>query len=117
MSNKFSCVQVFEGQADDESIRAGKGQTNDQLLLLDNYIPAAMQVIFYLTDAMKYEIKPVNQGVTTTTIRPTPAHKPGNYAPEVPPGPQAYFAKTDLSDSPRDAVSFTDNTGTEIVNV
>lgn len=52
-----------------------------------------MQVIFYLTDAMKYEIRPQVVGPTSTTVRPTQPHRPGNYAPEKPPGPQAYFAE------------------------
>lgn len=75
---------------------ADRGQTEDKLLLLDNYIPAAMHVIFYLTDAMKYEIRPISSGPsgpTSTTVRPTQPHKPGNYAPEKPPGPSAYFAE------------------------
>lgn len=49
-----------------------------------------MQVIFYLTESMKYEIRPASLAPTTTTVRPTPPHRPGNYAPEVPPGPYGY---------------------------
>lgn len=52
-----------------------------------------MQVIFYLTDTLKYDIRPNTPGPTSTTIRPTPPHKPGNYAPEMPLGPVAYFSQ------------------------
>lgn len=53
-----------------------------------------MHVIFHLTDNLKYDLKPsAHDPSTTTTIRPTPPHKPGYYAPNAPPGPSAYFAR------------------------
>lgn len=54
-----------------------------------------MHIMFYLSDQMKYDLKPtgtpstVGTGGSTTTIRPTPPHKPGYYAPEKPLGPVA----------------------------
>lgn len=57
-----------------------------------------MQIIAHVTDQMKHDLKPQKPGTTTTTIRPTPSHKPGLYAPSVPPGPQSYFAEKDLFD-------------------
>lgn len=63
--------------------------------LLDSFIPASMQIMAHLTELMKYDLKPTATPITTTstTIRPTPSHKPGIYAPEVPPGPEAYFSR------------------------
>ncbi|XP_060533360.1 uncharacterized protein LOC132706194 [Cylas formicarius] len=57
----------------------------------DSYIPASMQVIAHLSELMKYELNPQPSTTTTstTTMRPTPSHKPGVYAPE---NPQAYYA-------------------------
>lgn len=52
-----------------------------------------MQVIAHLTELMKYEIRPVSGVTTTTTVPPTPSHKPGIYSPRNPPGPTAYFAR------------------------
>lgn len=53
-----------------------------------------MHVIFHLTDNLKYDLRPsAHDPSTTTTIRPTPPHKPGYYAPNAPPGPSAYFAR------------------------
>lgn len=51
-----------------------------------------MQVIAHLTDLMKYDLRPQKQPSTTTTLRPTPPHKPGLYAPERPLGAQYYFS-------------------------
>lgn len=52
-----------------------------------------MQVIAHVTDLMKYDLKP-NTGrpttTTTTTPRPTPAHRPGLFAPDRPLGPTNY---------------------------
>lgn len=55
-----------------------------------------MQIIAHVTDQMKHDLKPQKPGTTTTTIRPTPSHKPGLYAPSIPPGPQSYFAEKNL---------------------
>lgn len=65
-------------------------------LLLDSYLPASMQIIAHLTDLMKYELRPgaATSTTTSTTPRPTPSHKPGVYAPNDPPGPEAYFSRT-----------------------
>ncbi|XP_074028781.1 ecdysone-inducible gene E3 [Leptinotarsa decemlineata] len=66
-------------------------------LLLDSYIPAAMQLLAYLTELMKYDLRPspttpsYGRPTTTSTIRPTPSHRPAIYAPVKPPGPEAYF--------------------------
>ncbi|XP_018568998.1 uncharacterized protein LOC108909223 [Anoplophora glabripennis] len=68
--------------------------------LLDSFIPAAMQVISHVTELMKYDLKPTTNpplGPTTSTMRPTPPHRPGLYAPEKPPGPAAYYAQKGLS--------------------
>lgn len=80
--------------------RSTRGETIDPFLLQDNYIPAAMQVIFYLTDSMKYDLRPLNTPVTSTTVRPTPPHKPGYYAPEKPPGAGNYLTRTFLRQEP-----------------
>ncbi|KAK4878695.1 hypothetical protein RN001_011201 [Aquatica leii] len=53
-------------------------------LLLDSFLPASMQIIAYVTDLMKYETKPADDLTTTTSVRPTPSHKPGIYSPLVP---------------------------------
>ncbi|CAH1111907.1 unnamed protein product [Psylliodes chrysocephalus] len=54
-----------------------------------------MQILAYLTEMMKYDLKPSttpSYGPTTTsTMRPTPYHRPAIYAPLKPPGPEAYF--------------------------
>lgn len=52
-----------------------------------------MQVIAHLTDLMKYDVKPVLTSSTTTTVRPTPHHRPGVYSPSNPLGPAVFFAK------------------------
>lgn len=58
-----------------------------------------MQVIAHLTDLMKYDLKPQKPLSTTTTIRPTPSHKPGLYAPQYPLGPNTYFNNKNLLDT------------------
>ncbi|XP_044763316.1 uncharacterized protein LOC123320178 [Coccinella septempunctata] len=73
----------------------GPPKVETKVMLLDSYIPAAMQVIAHLTESMKYDLKPPS---TTTpsparpsdTTKPTSTHRPGIYAPEVPPGPDSY---------------------------
>ncbi|CAG9861423.1 unnamed protein product [Phyllotreta striolata] len=63
-------------------------------LLLESYIPPAMQILAYLTEMMKYDLRPTTTPpygpTTTSTMRPTPYHRPGIYAPLKPPGPEAY---------------------------
>lgn len=62
-----------------------RGQAEvERPLLLNSYLPASMQIIAYLTDLMKYETKPFDGVTTTTTVRPTPYHKPGLYSPSNP---------------------------------
>ncbi|KAL1501285.1 hypothetical protein ABEB36_006634 [Hypothenemus hampei] len=53
-----------------------------------------MQIIAHNTEYMKYVIKPPQSTIpTTTTIRPTPSHKPAVFAPVKPLGPEKYFSK------------------------
>lgn len=57
-----------------------------------------MQIMAHLTELMKYDLKPTVGGISTTTsVPPTPSHKPGIYAPDVPPGPDSYFNNNGLS--------------------
>lgn len=70
---------------------SGPPRVEDRPILLNSFIPAGMQVIAHLTDLMKYDLKPQKAPTTTTTLRPTPPHKPGLYAPDRPLGPQYYF--------------------------
>ncbi|KAF5286556.1 hypothetical protein FQA39_LY16239 [Lamprigera yunnana] len=58
------------------------GPEVEKPILLNSFLPASMQIIAYLTDLMKYETKVVDDLTTTTTVRPTPFHKPGIYAPQ-----------------------------------
>lgn len=53
-----------------------------------------MQIIAHATELMKYDLRPGGSTTTTTTLRPTPSHKPGLYSPIKPLGPEVYFAKT-----------------------
>lgn len=64
-------------------------------MLLDSYIPAAMQIIAHLTESMKYDLRPSSSTTPspakpTVTTKPTSTHRPGVYAPEMPPGPESY---------------------------
>ncbi|CAH0549231.1 unnamed protein product [Brassicogethes aeneus] len=55
-----------------------------------------MQIMAHLTELMKYDVKPnQNPGKPSysSTQRPTSTHKPAIYAPDIPPGPEAYFSK------------------------
>ncbi|KAF5287176.1 hypothetical protein FQR65_LT12305 [Abscondita terminalis] len=64
-------------------------------LLLDSFLPASMQIIAYFTDLMKYDTKPAEASVTsTTTVRPTPYHKPGIYSPLNPVRQRTGFFRT-----------------------
>lgn len=65
-------------------------------LLLNSYIPASMQIIAHVTELLKYDLRPGGSSIvtTTTTVRPTPSHKPGLYAPVRPLGPEVYFSKS-----------------------
>lgn len=62
----------------------------------DSYLPATMQVIAYLTEAMKYELRPQPaqpaQPTTTAAPRPTPPHRPGVFAPVAPPPHRGFKA-------------------------
>lgn len=55
-----------------------------------------MQVIAHLTDLMKYDLRPQKVPSTTTTLRPTPSHKPGLYAPDRPLSLQHYLNDKNL---------------------
>nr|AEE62933.1 unknown [Dendroctonus ponderosae] len=72
----------------------GPPKTEPEPKLSSSYIPAAMQIIAHDTELMKYVIKPPAgaASTTTTTLRPTPAHKPALFAPTEPLGPSAYFS-------------------------
>ncbi|XP_018324826.1 uncharacterized protein LOC108736763 [Agrilus planipennis] len=52
-------------------------------VLLNSYLPAAMQIIAHLTDLMKYDVKPASY--FTTTPKPTSPHWPSIFAPTRPP--------------------------------
>lgn len=53
-------------------------------MLLSSYLPATMQVMAHVTELMKYDIRYVEDSVTTTSIRPTPHHNPAIFAPKLP---------------------------------
>ncbi|XP_076257109.1 ecdysone-inducible gene E3 [Rhynchophorus ferrugineus] len=78
------CVQIVTSD-----VLRGPAKVETNPKFSSSYIPAAMQIIAHDTELMKYVIKPP-QGPTTTTsttMRPTPPHKPGIYAPSKPLGP------------------------------
>ncbi|KAB0790899.1 hypothetical protein PPYR_02699 [Photinus pyralis] len=77
-------------------------------LLLNSYLPASMQIIAYLTDLMKYETKPSDGVTTTTTVRPTPFHKPGLYSPQ---NPIAHYVRSSYGDHPQRPLSYFDRYG------
>ncbi|ENN72539.1 hypothetical protein YQE_10879, partial [Dendroctonus ponderosae] len=78
----------------------GPPKTEPEPKLSSSYIPAAMQIIAHDTELMKYVIKPPAgaASTTTTTLRPTPAHKPALFAPTEPLGPSAYFSASGARD-------------------
>ncbi|XP_030747571.1 uncharacterized protein LOC115876037 isoform X2 [Sitophilus oryzae] len=87
------------GLSNGEVILRGPPRVETNPKFSSSYIPAAMQIIAHDTELMKYVIKPV-QGTSTTTsttIRPTPSHKPGIFAPENPVGSTSLSSK-DLYD-------------------
>ncbi|XP_057661617.1 uncharacterized protein LOC130897066 [Diorhabda carinulata] len=78
-------------------------------LLLESYIPPAMQMMAYLTEMMKYDLKPTTAPpygpTTTSTIKPTPFHRPGVYAPLRPPGPDSYYQSLQKGNDYRDYIA------------
>ncbi|KAJ8971255.1 hypothetical protein NQ314_000796 [Rhamnusium bicolor] len=82
-----------------EPIAKGPPQVDTKPNLLDSFIPASMQIMAHVTELMKYDLKPTTSppyGIgssTTSTMRPTPSHRPGVYAPVKPPGPEEYFSQ------------------------
>ncbi|KAG5895554.1 hypothetical protein JTB14_010697 [Gonioctena quinquepunctata] len=78
-----------------QTLQRGPPQFENKTMLLDSYIPAAMQILAYLTELMKYDLRPPTTPpygpTTTSTMRPTPSHRPAIFAPPKPPGPNAYF--------------------------
>lgn len=77
-------------------------------LLLNSYLPASMQIIAYLTDLMKYETKPSDGVTTTTTVRPTPFHRPGLFSPQ---NPSAHYVRSSYGEHPQRPVSYFDRYG------
>ncbi|KAK9876097.1 hypothetical protein WA026_011208 [Henosepilachna vigintioctopunctata] len=92
----FSCATILLFLSQSHGYRPIRGppMVETEVYLLDSYIPAAMQVIAYLTENMKYEIKPPSTSTTAKPFggntKPTSTHKPAVYAPEKPPGPEGY---------------------------
>lgn len=68
-----------------------------------------MQMMAYLTEMMKYDLRPTTAPpygpTTTSTIKPTPYHRPGIYAPLKPPGPDAYYQSVQKDSGYREYVA------------
>ncbi|XP_045467194.1 uncharacterized protein LOC123675747 [Harmonia axyridis] len=89
----------------------GPPKVDTKVMLLDSYIPAAMQVIAHLTESMKYDLQPPASKPTTTSrpseiTKPTSTHRPGIYAPEMPPGAESYEKLGELYDEPISSKTF-----------
>ncbi|XP_072381124.1 uncharacterized protein ImpE3 [Diabrotica undecimpunctata] len=86
----------------------GPPRVEETTLLLDSYIPPSMQILAYLTEMMKYDLRPStsppNGPTTTSTVKPTQYHRPGVYAPLKPPGPDTYYQSLQKGSSYRDYV-------------